>query len=170
MKTTVVLLICLSMLLVGCRSTRETSLTTLRQSSSVGQDSVYDHLSVTLDTLKTPYDSVSVFIPDNWVADTANVSDPAPMSQKKGRATVTVRRENTGIRVTASCDSLLTVLVSQQREIFRLKKEIVNNSTATNEKDVLTRYRVPLWAWLTMAVSLLANVLIIYLNIKKRVL
>ena len=169
MKMTVVLLICFVALISGCRSTRETSSATFQQSASVSQDSVYDHQTMTLDTIITPFDSVSVFIPDNWIADTANMSDPAPMSQKQGRATVTVRRDRTGIRVTASCDSLLTLLVSQEREIFRLQKALVSNSISTNKNDVLTRYRVPLWAWLTLAGSLLANVLIIYLNIKKRV-
>ncbi len=160
------------LLFSGCHSTRVTSVASHEQLVSFSQDSISVNETVTLDTIRTPYDSVSIFIPNNWVADTAHLADPAPMSQKQGRATLKFERKPGGIQVTASCDSLFNVLVNRDREIYRLKNALKQktSSSVASDKEVKIIFRVPLWAWLVMAGSLLIFVLIVYLNIKKRLL
>lgn len=172
MKKTVVLLVFSTLLLLGCKTTRVTSVATHEQSVAIVQDSVSISETVSLDTIRTPCDSVSIFISNNWAADTMSLADPAPMSQKIGRSTLKIERKPGGIRVTASCDSLFNVLVNRDREIYRLKNAInaKSSSSIESDKEVITMFRVPLWCWTVMAVSLLANAFIVYLNIKKRLL
>ncbi|MCX6266846.1 MAG: hypothetical protein NTW16_05740 [Bacteroidetes bacterium] len=173
MNRVVILIACISLLgLFGCKSSRVTSLATHEQAITFTQDSCYDRETVHLDSIIIPLDSVSTFLPMGWIADTLSYQDPAPISQKQGRATLKIERKPGGIRVTASCDSLLQLLVNRNREIFNLHSQLNSqvSSSSQSDRQVQIITKVPLWAIILLVVSLAINVIIIVYQIKTRLL
>ncbi len=172
MKMIVVLLVCVSGLIFGCKSTREIRVAVSDVSTRVSVDSCYDVTTVRQDSIKIKSDTASAFLSYKWINDTTGYADPAPMQQKQGRATVKIERQAGGVKVTASCDSLLFVLLSREREIMKLRQEVTltQKSKLESEKQVRVMIKTPLWLIIALVVSIAINILIVYLNIKKRVL
>ncbi len=160
------------MMILGCSSTRQTTVSVSDVSTKVTSDSCYDITTVHQDSVKIKADTASAFLSYNWLNDTTGYKDPAPMQQKQGRATIKIERKSGGVKVTASCDSLLFVLLSREREILKLKKEVTNTlkSKMESDKQVRVMMKIPAWLIISLVISIALNVLIIYLNIKKRVL
>jgi hypothetical protein len=172
MKITLVFLACILLMISGCKSTSVSTVAMSDVSTSVTQDSCYDVTTVRQDSVKIKADTASAFLPYNWINDTTGYKDPAPMQQKQGRATIKIERQPGGVKVTASCDSLLFVLFSREREILKLRREVTNTlkSKMESDKQVRVMMKIPPWLIIALLVSIAINVLIIYLNIKKRVL
>ena len=173
MKNRITYLLILTLLgFASCRSSRKTTVQVSDKSNSVTLDSCYDRLTVHQDSVKIKLDTVSTFLPIGWLNDTTGYADPAPMTQRQGRATIKVERKPGGILVTASCDSLLFVLYSREREILRLRQQVTSTMKSKLESDKQVRVvaRLPPLLIISLVISIALNVLIIYLNIKKRVL
>jgi len=173
MNRVVILITCISLLgIFGCKSTRVTSVATHVQAVSYNQDSCYDKETVFLDSIKTPLDSISTYLPIKWINDTLGYQDPAPMSQKQGRANLKIERKPGGIQVTASCDSLLQVLISRDHEIFSLRQTIDSktSSSTQSEKEERIIFKIPVWAIILLTISLAINILMLVYIIKTRLL
>jgi hypothetical protein len=156
----------------SCKTTRDTSVTIDKKVTSYNQDSSYVHETLHQDSINIKKDTASMFLPTKWIGDTIGAPDPAPLQRKQGRATLSVIRKAGGLQITASCDSLLFVLQNREREIFRLRSQMDSTSSVKSEssKVVNTVFKVPVWMIIVLLVSIAFNVLIIVLQIKKRLL
>jgi hypothetical protein len=163
MNRVVILIAFISLLAYGCQSTKVTSVATHEKAVSYNQDSCYDHETVTMDSIVIPLDSVSTFLPIGWITDTLGYTDPAPIYQKQGRATLKIERRQGGIQVTASCDSLLQVLISRNHEIFRLRNSIDStmSSRVESSKEVKVIPKTPARMIILLIISLAINVILV---------
>jgi len=169
-RVNIVITFVILLLISGCTSTRDTSVVTHDQAVTLNHDSCFDHQTATVDTVKTRFDSVSKFLPTKWIIDTVRYQDPASMSVKQGRSTLTIARVPGGIRVTASCDSLVQLLVSRNREIYELRQQVDSKVSSSSASSVKVVYKTPLWMILLLVISVLIDVIIIVYTIKPRIL
>lgn len=156
----------------GCRSVKTSVSQVSENRVSDKKDSVVYREKVALDTARIRIDTVTIFVPyEKLVRDTVLI-DPAPMTVRSGRASVSVLRMPKGIKVSAQCDSLELILVNKSVEIMNLKNTIVRvqKDMVEQESSKKTKTVTPLWAILIMTVSIALNGYFIIKKIKNSVL
>lgn len=181
-KLRIIGLIAFMALLVSCRSTSSLTSVSSTASSSEHQDSSYVRETASVDTLKISGDSVSVTLPLSWAVPTVKDSsapirmidypDLNSVSKSSGRATVTVTRTGSGLKVTASCDSIQALLISKEKEIYNLKsdlKSLREAETMTSEKATVVPF-IPAWIIIALVISAAINVFFAYRTLRKRLL
>jgi hypothetical protein len=159
-------------LATACRSVK----TSVSRSSESHVSSMVDSSSrretFEVDTVRIRIDTVTLFVPyETLIRDTV-IMDPAPMVERSGRASVSVYRMPTGIRVTARCDSLELLLINKTVEILNLRKSIseLKQQASQTEKAKVTRSLLPLWSIIIIIVSIALTVLLTSKKIKKFIL
>lgn len=76
--------------------------------------------------LRVKSSQVSLRLSEN---DVAGLMPGAPLERKSGQANVRVERRDSLIYITATCDSLLFLIESRDREIVRLKEVLESRVT-----------------------------------------
>lgn len=159
-------------LATACRSVK----TSVSRSSESHVSSMVDSSSrretFEVDTVRIRIDTVTLFVPyETLIRDTV-IMDPAPMVLRSGRASVSLYRMPTGIRVTAQCDSLELLLIHKTVEILILRKALneLRHQSHQTEKAKVTRSLLPLWAIIIISVSIVFTSYLISKKIKKSIL
>lgn len=145
----VVLILC-----VGCRTIKKTEHT-----QQTKKDSVSYIERIKIDTLKIPGEKIEIQLPCDQLK---------PQSAAKGRAKVKAEPKGNGYIVVISCDSIEKLVISKNREIYRLN-ELLKNSSSTETKELT--FMQKLWiAGGKILASLLALFAIVTLLVKWKVL
>jgi hypothetical protein len=106
-------------LFASCRTVKTTEQVHEKQ-----KDSISYVERVIIDTLKIPGDKIEIEIPCNELKS---------QSFSKGRAKVKLEPKGNGYTVIVTCDSIEKLLLSKQREIFRLSDSLKQSNA---RKDV----------------------------------
>lgn len=115
-KISIILLV---ILFIGCRTVK-----TVEQSQEKRKDSISYVERVKIDTLKIPGEKIQIELP---------CDELKPQSSAQGRAKVKAEPKGNGYVVVLTCDSIEKLVISKDRDIYRLK-ELLKDS---NKKETL---------------------------------
>ncbi|MEO6176770.1 MAG: hypothetical protein ABIP27_16585 [Flavobacterium circumlabens] len=124
-KISIILLV---ILFIGCRTVK-----TVDQSQETRKDSVSYIDRIKVDTIRIPGETVTMKLPCDQLK---------PQSSAQGRANVKAEPKGDGYVVVFTCDSIEKLVISKNREIYRLSQELKNSNI---EKTVELTFLQTLW-------------------------
>lgn len=121
-------IILLLVLCIGCRSKKTTVQSEVKQ-----KDSISYIERVKIDTLKIPGDRIEIELPCDQIR---------PQSSAQGRAKVKAEPRGNGYIVKFTCDSIEKIVISKDREIYRLNELL---KIARSKETLELTYMQKIW-------------------------
>lgn len=143
------------LMLTGCAGTK-TTVTKTKQKV----ETVTEFTERKLDTtILIPEEKVSLFIPKESIKNKGSVK-PKIYTQKKGRATVTVRIDTLGVTASSNCDSIAKKLDYYEKAFKQIRLESKDTKTKVKEKKGYTLFELILYITAVAIVSFVAGYLL----------
>lgn len=145
-KISIILLVLV--LCIGCRTTKITE-----HSQEKKKDSISYVERTKIDTIKIPGERVEIELPCDQIK---------PQSSAQGRAKVKAEPKGNGYVVVLTCDSIEKLVISKDREIFRLSELLKDNQKkATLELTTLQKIWIAGGKILFLLLALLGVVILL---------
>ena len=110
-------------------------------------------------TLFIPQEKVSLFIPIEQ-AQIKGYVNPKVYTQRKGRTTVTIKIDSTGIMATSTCDSIIKKVQYYKKQIKELRLELKDTQVTQTEKKGYNLFELILYIVAFSMVSFVAAYLL----------